>query len=902
MLSPIRRTLARIRGLFRRARLQSEQDEEFRLHIDMQAEHNEHLGMSPEEARRAAVLAFGGVQNFHEETRDARGMPFLEQLSRDVRFAFRHFARKPLTAATSIVVLAIGIGVHAGVFSLIQALTLRAAPGVPRDGALVAIRGKERLNREARWRSRAFSYPELRDLAAQRDIFASVAGWVSAFVALDLAEGESRDGSVQFVTDGFFSTLGVHPGLGAGLPATDRAAPGDAQLVAIIGHALWRQRYGLATDAVGSIIRVNDVPVRIVGVAPPRFNGAVSTHSTRTLWMPLSARAMILATTAHAMASRDSAMLTAVARLQPEVKLARASAAVAVIGARPAGPVPADSATRTADVVALRAKIGLYAEKEAVLTAATWEALALLILLITCTNVSALMVGAAVARRPEIAIRLALGASRARLVRQLLTESSLLAVAGGTLGLLVYWWLSGLLAVQLPETDVTPDLMTVAATLTLALGTGILFGLSPALHATRQSAADALKDTAAGATSRSRLQRVMVVAQIALTQPLLLGLGVTAAVVLQEAGRATNADLADRVINVAFALSDRRAFREGELEDVLRGDATRSQLVQIDEALRRVAALPGVFGVVRGTLGTSPLDLQVIPEDQGPLPAAAAPVDVQVESPGPGYFALMELPILYGRALVAADTLEAEIPMVIGSELARELWGRPDVIGKRFEQRRAQGRGQRYVVAGVVDSERDRARGAEPVVYTPLISGAAIAYVIRTTGPAAPVMASLRAIVHTEIPRSPILLLETLGERQRTIRAESLAAGGAAGSAGLLALLLASIGLHGVVALALGQRRREIGVRVALGARPQQVVRMLFGSGLKLSLLGLTLGLPLSAVAMQVAKTRLGLAGVNIALLGAAIALLVIAVASLATWIPARHAARVDVMETLRAE
>ena len=902
MLSQVRRALARIRGMFGRAGIQSEQDEEFRLHLDLQTEHNERLGMPPAEARRAAVLAFGGVQNFREATRDARSIPFLDNLGRDVRFAFRHFARKPLTAATIVVVLAIGIGVHAAAFSLIQALTLRPAPGVPRDGALVAVRGKERLDREARWRQRAYSDPELRDLAAQRDIFASVAGWVSAFVALDLDEGESRDGSVQFVTDGFFPTLGLHPGVGAGLPATDRAESGDAQLVAVIGDALWRQRYGGAPDAVGSIIRVNDVAVRIVGVAPPRFNGAVSTRGIRTLWMPLSARATILGTTAHAMASRDSAMLTAIARLLPEVTLARANAAVAVIGARPGGPVPSDSATRAADVVALRANIGLYAEQEAVLTAAAWEALALLILLITCTNVSALAVGAAVTRRPEIAIRLSLGASRGRLVRQLLTESSLLAVAGGALGLVVFWWLSGLLAVQMPETDLGPDLVTVAATLALALGTGILFGLSPALHATRQSAADALKDHAAGATSRSRLQRVMVVAQIALTQPLLLGLGVTTSIVLQDAGRAPNTAVADRVINVAFALSDRSSFREGELEGVLGADATIAQIARIDAAIGRVAALPGVAGVVRGTLGSTPRELTVIPEDRGGLPRAAAPVHVRDESPGPGYFALLELPILHGRALVAADTLETEIPMVIGSDLARELWGRLEVTGKRFERRSAQGSTRRYIVVGVVDSERDRARGAEPVVYTPLVAGPVVAYLIRTTGPAAPLIVSLRSIVHTDIPRSPILVLETLGERQRSVRAESLAAGGAAGGAGLLALLLASIGLHGVVALALAQRRREIGVRVALGARPGQVVGMLFGSGIKLSALGLALGLPLSAVVMQVAKTRLSLAGFNVALLGATIAVLVIAVAALSAWLPARHAARIDPMVALRTE
>ena len=205
----------------------------------------------------------------------------------------------------------------------------------------------------------------------------------------------------------------------------------------MIGHTLWRDSFASAPDVVGRTIRVNDVPIRIAGVAPPRFNGAVPTGGTRTLWMPLSTRATILRTTANASASRDSAILTAAARLAPGVALPRANAVVGVVNAGSSGQTPlADGVTRAADVVALRGDIGLYADTEVALTSAAWESLALLILLITCTNVSALVVGAAVTRRQEIAIRLSLGASRSRVMRQLLTESSLLAAAGGALGLL----------------------------------------------------------------------------------------------------------------------------------------------------------------------------------------------------------------------------------------------------------------------------------------------------------------------------------------------------------------------------------------------------------------------------------------------------------------------------------
>jgi hypothetical protein len=371
------------------------------------------------------------------------------------------------------------------------------------------------------------------------------------------------------------------------------------------------------------------------------------------------------------------------------------------------------------------------------------------------------------------------------------------------------------------------------------------------------------------------------------------------AIILQDRNHAASADVADRVISVAFNLSDRNQFRDGQLEDFLRSDAYKTRAARVDAALQRVAALPGVVGIVRSTLGYSTMDLQVVSEDRGTLPRASTPVEVRVESQGPEYFALLDIPIVRGRALAATDTAAAEIPLVIGSDLARELWGGEDVIGRRFD---STGTPRRYVVAGVYDSRRGLGRGSQPIIYAPIASEPAVAYLIRTAGPGAEMIALVRSIIRTDIPQVPIGVLTTLGEAYRVERAEVLTASGAAGGSGLLALLLASIGLHGVVALALGQRRREIGVRVALGARPQQVVRMLFGSGLRLSLAGLVLGLPLSAVALQVAQTQLHLPDVNIALVGAAIALLVIGVASVATWFPARRAASVDPVIALRTD
>ena len=828
---------------------------------------------------------------------------WIDSVGADVRFALRYFARKPMTAATIVLVSALGIGVHAAVFSLIQAVTLRTAPGVPRDDALVAIRGKERLQGESRWRYRLFSYPELRQIAGRRDVFASVAGWASQHVALDTGDGDGRMAQVQFVTGGFFSTIGIRPILGPGLPPEDRPETAEPQLVAVLGHALWATKFASSPDVLGTSIRVNDVEVRIVGVAPPRFNGATRSAEARTLWMPLSARTAIRAATAEALASPDSALFAAVGRLRAGATLAQADARVRAIDAHFAAQrTPGAAMHHAADVVPLRGNLSVHESDETAIMTAVYEAIALLILLITCANVSALVVGAGVARRHEIATRLALGASRARLVRQLLTESSLLALAGGALGLLVYWWIASLLAVRLPSQDISPDLTTVALTLAVAAGTGILFGLSPALHATRQGAADALKDSSAGATARSRLQRVLVVAQIALTQPLLVGLGAAMLLLAGDGRRRWAVETAERTIAVALAPPHGASYRRGADEASLAA-AVRAQGRRADAAMRLVAAQPGVVGLVRGSASYARTELAVLAEDRGPLPRASEPLGVRMAAPDPGFFDLLGIPIVRGRALAPTDSLEHEVPLVIGSDLAHDLWGTGDPIGRRLE-RTGEERymPRRYTVVGVYDSRRGVASGGQPVVYAAMRGSMFNAYLIRTAGPALATISTVRSILRAEMPETAIMQLETLAERDEANRAEALRSSGAAGGGGVLALLLASIGLYGVVALALGQRRREIGIRIALGARPGRVVGMLFGGGLKLTMAGLLLGLPLSVAAMTVFAAEVRLPGVNVPLVGAAIALLVIAVASLATWIPARRAATVDPMIALRVE
>ena len=821
----------------------------------------------------------------------------IDATAADLRFAVRHAVRRPLTALTIVAVLAVGIGVHSAVFSLVQSVTTRPAPGVPRNDALVRLRGKERLDASGKWFPRALSHSEYLALAEHRELFAATAAWTGQDVAIDLANGADAGAvSAQFVTGNFFTTLGLQPALGANIPPTERAERSEPELVTIISDRLWQTAFGSASTVIGQTVRLNNVPVRIVGVAPPRFNGAVPTTGARTLWLPLSARALVLHTSAGSLIAPDSTMLQAFARLNDGVTIEQANTTVRAVANRAVAQLKplTSGGMRESDVVPLRGDSNLPVSEDVVMLAAVYGSIALLILLITCTNVSALVVGSATTRRQEIAIRLSLGASRQRVVRQLLTESVLLSTVGGAVGLLLYWWIVRLFASQLPDMNLTPDFTTAAFTLCFALGTGVLFGLSPALHATRRGLSETLKDSSAGAVSKSRLQRGFVVAQIVFTQPLLAGLAMMLALVMQDSVRRVGDDVADRIVVLQFNLYNAASPQL----------SYQKESASLETRMKRVAANHG-FSVVAEPAGAMNANFTVKAEDRAAQPAASRTVSVHVEATSPGYFGLLNIPIMRGRDLTLDDSLSHDMPVVIDSDLAAQLWGNAaNAVGRRFTQKSqyATATEREAVVVGVYDARFPTTRGAGVRVYAPQDHRFTYSFLIRTEGSAKSQLASIRSQVRAELPNITIARLQTLADVNSANDREALRVSGAAAAGGALALLLASIGLYGVVSLALGQRRREIGVRLALGARPQQVVAMLFSSGVRLSVIGLLVGLPISMVVLKVLAQQARLPNINLALVGAAIGGVVVTVASIATWLPARHAARVDPMMSLRAD
>jgi predicted permease len=883
------------------------------LDRDMRAEMAEHLaratdryaasGLTEAEAREAARREFGNVAVLQEEGRDARGGRWLESLVADVRFALRQIARRPLASATIVGVLALGIGVHAGLFSLFQAITVRPAPGVRADDALVRLRGKEQSLQHGPWYPRDLSYPEFADIAARRDLFATTAAWTTSLVTMDPGDGTATTSAqVHFVAGDYFTVGGVRIALGTTLPLAARADAGEgggqSQTVAIVSDALWHDLLGGTTDVIGRIVRLNDTPVRIIGVAPAPFNGFAASGSRRTMWMPLGSRSTVIHNSRRALIDRDSALLSGAALLARGVSIERASAAVSRISDQAtARMTPAeDHRIRTADVVPLRKSTELPVDPDIFVGSALFGIIALLVLIVACTNVSALVIGAGVTRAQEIAIRLSLGASRWRLVRQLVTESCVLAVAGGVAGLALYAAFTRVATQMLPGVEIRPDAGTVVFTMLLAVGTGILFGLSPALHATRAGVSEVLKsgNASGGASARTRLQSSFIVVQIAVTQPLLLGVALMLALAARQNANVVEPNVSSHVVHMEFDLQR----------------ASPDARARLRAAMTSLQALPGVQHVTSEPSGPD-VDFSVASDSRGGLlrdPLAS----VHIEESSPGYFALLEVPIVRGRDLALADTAANDLAVVIGSEFAHELWGNADPIGRRFEQfDNGKLLERKAVIVGVYDAARPTTRGPGRRVFAIDNSGwRDFSYLARTSGPARAAIPAIREHLRALLPDLPLAGIVSLEDEINEERREITQVGVGAAVAGALVMLLASIGLYGVIGLAVAQRRREIGIRIALGAQPRAAVALLFGQGLRLAALGLLIGLPFSVAALVAIRSLGGngdadlgsMIGMSPTLVGVLIGVAVLIVAAIATWLPARRAAGVDPLLALRVE
>jgi putative ABC transport system permease protein len=835
----------------------------------------------------------------------------IDELRQDLRYAVRQMVNAPALTIVMIGMLALGMGANSALYSVMDRLISRPAPGIG------SVEGQVQLSRRFEWQERGrsieldLSYPDFLDLRAQPSVFADLA--VSRRIRVGVRAGDmTAPVSGYLVSSSYFSVLRVRMELGTGFPRADDGRP-DPNPIAIVSHRFWQQRLGGMHAVIGQRIDVKGIPFTIVGVTPRLFNGAQLAEDDYDLWLPLATLALLQPDAGAALISRDSTHYEAIALLQPGVSSEAASAVATSTAIRiaqqhpprwlmegvvnPAALQRVSMSVRSLTIVPREDVAEAFLIMSWVGGTPVW-----LVLLVVCANVSGLLLARAVVRRTEVAVRFSLGASRPRVVRQLLTEAVLLALLASGAGILILYWATIYFESMFPvELDVPIQWRTVGFTVGFASAVGVLFGLLPALHAARTSVFDALKGMAGTDARGSRLQRRFVVAQLTLSLPLLIAAGWYLAG-SQRVGR-----------------SD-RGFETGinglgvTLDLHLRGYNSTEVDALLTRARERMAALPGVRNAAFAT--NVPLFSHSYgyflntPAGQGRPRSPTEMLRASAASIDPEYLRVMQIPIRRGRDIQPTDHAGAPFVAVVSEDFARTTWPGLDPIGQTLTTRMRRDTSRVEVsltVVGVAGAVRVGPSGeTEPVVYVArkqLPPTGSATLVLRTNGPATPLLSTVRRELERLDPQLPLRELATFDRRlfdamdiDRKVARFSLLAG-------LLILFMASVGVYAVIAFNVAQRTREIGIRMALGARAAQVAGGFVRQGLRLAAFGLVLGVPIALI-MRRAFTDLLYdldATVN-GLALAAVAATLLLIVALASWLPARRAARVDPVNALRAE
>jgi predicted permease len=902
------------RNLFHKSRKEHELTEEIDAYLELLIEQKIGEGLDPGEARRAALVELGGKEQVKEKVRDVSAGYQLETLWRDIRYALQMLGRNPGFTAVAVLSLALGIGANTAIFSLMDAVLFKMLPVKNPEQLFFLERGGVRRDRkEGSGLSQAF----FEQLRAQRDTLAGVCAFGDSSRVNVVADGQAEVAQGQLVSGGFFATLGVNAFLGRTLTEDDDKIPGGHP-VAVISYNYWQRRFAGDPAILGKSVAAYGHPVTIVGVTPPDFFG-LTVGEAPDLWTPAI---QMLAQLSPGNSNEwyfNHSLEFVLARLKPEITEQQARAVFTgvlqqTLAARSDSQLsPERRQALLQQSVALRpASRGLsslreqFSESLRILMAVVG-----LILLIACANVANLLLTRATARRKEIAVRLALGASRFRLIRQLLTESMLLALIGGALGLLFAWWGSGfLLALVGSGRDpvflkLTLDLRVLGFTAVASLLAGVLFGLAPAWRATRVDLTPALKDAARGSGAGSRLGvgKTLVVVQVGLSLLLLIGAGLFA----RSLGKLKGLDAGINRENVLLVSANPGII----------GYRERRQFADLyQRLLERIKTIPGVRSASlspQALLSAAGTNTSVVVQGRAERPEdydEAAPdhwgFPFQCEV-GPEYFETVGMTILRGRGLTAQDGENAPRVAVINETFARYYFGDENPIGRRFGQS-SDVSGHMEIVGVVKDAKYSSLR--EPALrtyYTPYFQDPnrwdrATTFQIRTAADPTGVIAAVRQAAREIDSNLPLLDIKTLAKQVDETLVQERLIGAVSGFFGLLALLLAAIGLHGVMAYAVSQRTHEIGIRMALGAQRGAVLRMMLRQGMKLVLIGAGLGLAASFAATRIIASQLFDVAPSdpVTFIGAPILLLIVALA--ACYAPARRATKVDPLVALRCE
>jgi predicted permease len=858
------------------------------MHID----ENVRAGMTPEEARYAALRAFGGVDQTKEQCRDARTLPFLESIVQDLRFALRQLRKSPGFTTVAVLTLALGIGANTAIFSLLNAVLLRPL-GVRNPHEIVTI-----------WTSDfsgppfgGSSYPDVVDFGkSSTDVLSGIAA-SSPPNAYSYRNGETGEiVYAEAVSPDYFRILDSPAALGRTL-LPDEAAP-----AAVVSDSFWKRRLGAAADVIGRTIVINETPLTIVGVMPERFRSPWRIVNT-DVWLPLPVLPEQLFAAADQ--SRGNRSLLVIGRLKPGVTASQAQTSFNLIAQQLHAAYP----EFWTDRMQKGRRITVQSESQsrvlpqfrsAVPIGIVLMGVAGLVLLICCANIASLLLTRATSRRREMAVRTALGAARGRLVRQGLVENLSLALAGGVAGLFIAAWATGLFRFFKPpgpvpiEIDLRFDWRVMLFAIAVSVVTAILIGIAPVLATTHRDVLAFLKESPqlfASGKRRISARAALVLMQVGASVILLVGSGLF----LRSLRNSYHADLGFRPDGIATATFSLR----------LAGYDQPRGLAAVEELVERTRAIPGVdqAAVARlVVLGLEQGRRTVQPEGYTPRPNED--MEVRFNVVGPGYFRLLGIPIALGREFMDADR-EGTLPVALVNEaFARQYWPGQNPIGKHV------GRGPNAPPVEVIGVAKDAryislAGNPEPVLFQSLLQNFPIANLTlhaHTTSDARALVAALRRTIAEVNPSIPILSAMTLDERVTEVFAPTRVLSTALGSFGLVAVGLAAVGLYGVLAFTVSRRTREIGIRMALGAEPGGIVRMVVWQGMKLALIGVAIGLGAALALTRLIRNLLYGVSPTDPFTYVVVSIVLIGVAALASYIPARRAARIDPMQALRAE
>ena len=891
----LRAFVLRVAGLFGRSRRDRDIADELASHLQLHIDDNIRAGMTPDAARRVALIKLGGVEATKERYRDQRGLPMLDTLRQDLTYAIRVLRKDPGFTCTAVLTLALGVGANTAIFSVVNAVLLRPLPYPGADRLVMVFATNTRTGDTAD----VASHPDYQDWSRAHS-FERMGAFAGGGVTVAGA-GDAEFVSGMRVSPTLFDTLGVSPTLGRGFTLNEQA-PGAPHVV-VLSDGFWKRQFGGAADAIGRELRINEAPYTIVGVMPPGFR--VTANSAGELYTPLIADP-----------DRNHGYLRVIGRLRPGITTGEAQAEMQVVTAQIAKAFPKSNSRVGANVMPLVDALAANVRTALFILLGVVG----LVLLIACTNVASLMLARGAARQRELAVRAALGAGRVRIARQLLTESLLLAFGGAVVGLVVGSWTARGLVTMLsasfpvPRIDDThTDLWVLGFTLVLALATGAIFGVVPALSSSSPQLTDAMREASRSTTGAGapRLRSGLVILETALALVLLAGAGVllkTFATLRStppgfQSDHLLAADL--RLPQPRFALRvDRERFYDTVLSRLRETPGVRSAAF--------VADLP-----LNG--GSDGLGFHIVGRSD---PAPGQSFQAGFNTATAGYFRTMGIPVREGREFADADRGGTPGVIVINETAAKRFWPDRSPLGERIAL-------PRETRVPTTSHERDSDPDAAPVILTVVgvtgdvrHEGLAVpprpeifldamqselpwpwsVLAVRTVADPESLVATVKDAARTADRNVPLLRINTMdGILSRAVAGPRVYAT-LLGAFAALALALAAVGLYGLISYTVSQRTHEMGIRLALGAERGEIVGLVLKRGLVLAGIGAAIG-----VVVALATTRLlsGLtAGVQPSdpLTFAIVTVVLLATALVASYLPARRAGRVDPMTALRAE